>query len=167
MKNLIFLTFITATLFSCSKIETNTPVTINTSNTANISGGLYAQLVQDSSTVSDAFEFAPTGTKIYFRIAKCDLNPEAPCDDYLIYETTSQGGGFSIDLPVTNNGVDVEISLDDFDYTKTIWTQQYNPNTGQNDWVSSQSYKVYNCYDRTINLHTNINKVESFEYYHN
>tara|TARA_B110000879_G_C10938955_1_gene419030 strand:+ start:141 stop:644 length:504 start_codon:yes stop_codon:yes gene_type:complete len=167
MKNITYITIIFVFIFSCSKIETNSPLTIITTNTANISGALYAQLVQDSSNSVDVLEFAPSGTKIYFRIAKCDLNPEASCDEYLIYETTSQAGEYSIDLPVTNSGVDVEISLDDFDYTKTIWTQQFNPNTGQNSWGSSMSYKVYNCNEKTVELHTSINKVENFEYYHN
>lgn len=154
-------------LFSCTKIEENSEVTINLQNTANISGTLYAQLIDDSSTVSNIFEFAPSGTKIYFRIAKCDLNPEAPCDDYLLYEATSQGGAYTIDLPATSSGINIEISLDDFDHTKTIWAQQFDPTTGQNIWVSSESYKVYNCNDRTVNLHTSINKIENFEYFHN
>ena len=168
MKNqFTILIILFAVFFSCSKIEENSAVSVNIENTASLSGALYAQLVEDSSTMFDNFEFAPNGTKIYFRIAKCDLNPEAYCDDYLLYEATSQGGAYSIDLPVTSSGIDVEISLDDFDYTKTIWTQQFDPTTGQNIWVSSQSYKVYNCNERTVNLHTSIKKVENFEYFHN
>ena len=166
-KQLLTFIILSAIFFSCSKIKENSEVIVNIQNSANISGALYAQLTQDSSTTVDNFEFAPSGTKIYFRIAKCDLNPEASCDDYLLYEATSQGGGYSIDLPVTNSGVDVEISLDDFDYNKTIWTQQFNPNTGQNIWVSSQSFRVYNCNARTVNLHTSMKKVENFEYFHN
>ena len=166
-RQFITIIILSAVFFNCSKIKENSEVMVNIQNTGNISGNLLAQLTQDSSNTVDIFEYAPTGTKVYFRIAKCDLNPEAPCDDYLLYEATSQGGSFTIDLPTTNSGVDVEISLDDFNHNKTIWNYEYDPNTMTYSWVSTQSFKYYNCSERTVNLHTSMKKIERFEYYHN
>ena len=55
-KNIIpvFLILIAVVSISCEKIEESSPVTINTSNTARLSGSVYAGLVVDKVSIIDA-----------------------------------------------------------------------------------------------------------------
>ena len=50
-----FLLVIAVISSSCEKIEESSPTTLNTSNTANISGRLFANLIIDKTYVEDNF----------------------------------------------------------------------------------------------------------------
>jgi len=121
MKKKLFLIALLAVLSvsffsSCEKIEQSSPITINDSSTttAIISGFVYAQL---DNTVT-GYEFAPSGTKLYFKIdvSQLDMNVGEGERFYIVNGTVGANGAFSVKVPATSKGVDVEILADDFTY---------------------------------------------------
>ena len=72
--------------------------------------------------LTDTLEYAPEGTEIHFRVSKSEYNPTAPTDQMLKFTSTvGANGNYSINLPTTNEGVNVEISFDDFLANKRTW----------------------------------------------
>ena len=187
-----FLLLIAVTSFSCEKIEESSPVTINTSNTARLSGQAFVDLVLDKAYVEDqnnqnpnqsfmnvvdTLEYAPEGTEIHFRVLKTAYNPKAPAGEMLRFVTNVNANGtYSINIPTTTEGVDVNISFDEFTASKLTWKYDsssfnvYNPLVPnailwQADWYSSTSTsKRYLAVPATKTLHTGENKYLDFSY---
>ena len=126
----VFLITIAIIFISCEKIEESSPVTLNTSNTANLSGQAYVDLALDKVVVidqnsqdpnytfmnlNDTLEHAPEGTEIHFRVLKTAYNSDAPVGEMMRFVTTvTANGTYSINIPTTTEGVDVNISFDEF-----------------------------------------------------
>ena len=187
-----FLITIAIILISCEKIEESSPVTINTSNTARLSGQTFVDLVRDkayvedinsndpnytSMSLDDTLEHAPEGTEIHFRVLKTAYNSDAPAGEMLRFVSRVKANGtYSIDIPSTTEGVVVNISFDEFTASKLTWkydSSSYNvynpflPNAilWQNDWYSSSSTsKRYSAIPATKTLHTGENKFQEFTY---
>jgi hypothetical protein len=181
----VFLITIAIIFVSCEKIEESSPVTLNTSNTARLSGQAYVDLALDKVVVidqnsqdpnytfmnlSDTLENAPEGTEIHFRVLKTAYNSDAPAGEMLRFVTTvTANGTYSIDIPTTTEGVDVNISLDEFAASKITWgydSTSYDI-IGQwlKDWYSSSSNsKRYLAVPATKTLHTGENKYLDFVY---
>ena len=176
-----FLLLIAVTSFSCEKIEESSPVTINTSKTANISGGVKANLVVDkvyiedwfglnaTFTKNDTLERVPEGTEIHFRVSKNEYNPSIPADQMVRFSTTVNANGrYSINIPTTDEGVNVEISFDEFASNKITWRHDsiVNINGVPTDYYSSyNSYLIYNIpVSNSISVHTDENKFLNFIY---
>ena len=133
----VFLITIAIIFISCEKIEESSPVTLNTSNTANLSGMAYVDLALDKIVVidqnsmdpnytvmnlNDTLEHAPEGTEIHFRVLKTAYNSDAPSGEMLRFVTTVNANGtYSINIPTTTEGVDVNISFDEFIASKITW----------------------------------------------
>lgn len=193
-KNIIpvFLILIAVVSISCEKIEESSPVTINTSNTARLSGSVYAGLVVDKVSIIDATsqnpnynatgildtaEYVPEGTEIHFRVLKTAYNSKAQSGEMLRFvSTVNSNGSYSIDIPTTTEGVDVNISFDEFTANLVTWKYDsssynvFNPSfptltLWQADWYSSSSYgKKYSLLPTTNTLHTGENKFQNFTY---
>jgi hypothetical protein len=161
--SLMLFGFITATLVtSCEKIEEASPVTVKTDLTATIAGKVQAQLEEDTTVF--AMENAPAGTKLFFRIAKQTLNPNAPSGDFLIYEATVDAAGFySIEVPTAKGGGNVLIIPDEFTYDKTMWDWDND----ENQWVLSKERKTYTAGNVTVNVIPGQTKIVDFVYNHN
>ena len=177
-----FLLIIAVISSSCEKIEESSPTTLNTSNTANISGRLFANLIIDKTYVEDNFgnfgnnlltdtlEYAPEGTEIHFRVSKSEYNPTAPTDQMLKFTSTvGTNGNYSINLPATNEGVNVEISFDDFLANKRTWelvSTSYDSlfNPVADFYSSSTSSKKYIKSPETNTFHTGEDKFLNFTY---
>ena len=188
----VFLITIAIILISCEKIEESSPLTINTTNTAKLSGMAFVDLVLDKvyiqdqnylnpnysfMNLSDTLEYVPEGTEIHFRVLKTAYNPKAPTGEMLRFVTTvNANGAYSIDIPTTTEGVDVNISFDEFTASKLTWKYDsssfnvYNPLVPnailwQADWYSSTSTsKRYLAVPATKTLHTGENKYLDFSY---
>mgnify|MGYP001480400252 CR=1 FL=1 len=172
------------TFNSCEKIEVGSPVTVNTSKTATISGMVHADLVLDKSYVmdnnfddpsatfqtSDTLEYALEGTEIHFHITKQDLNSDVQdASDELRYSTTVNANGtYSIQIPTTEEGLDVNISFDDFEYNRITWNYdgQVIGFLGDTSYVysSSSERKVYSCSDSQTEVYENQNVILDFLY---
>jgi len=188
----VFFITIAIILVSCEKIEESSPITINTTNTARLSGQTFVDLVLDKAYIEDlnskdpnytpmglvdTLEHAPEGTEIHFRVLKTAYNSDAPAGEMLRFVTRVQANGtYSIDIPSTTEGVDVNISFDEFTASKLTWkydSSSYNaynpflPNAilWQADWYSSSSTsKRYSAIPATKTLHTGENKFQEFTY---
>ncbi len=100
------------TLVSCDKDEPKSP---NTTPHATIKGIVYADLDLTNADL----EFAPEGTKLFFRVDADDLmlSPNENVDyETLVYTTTvGNDGEYSISLPSANHqNVTVKISGNEF-----------------------------------------------------
>jgi hypothetical protein len=169
------------TFNSCEKIEEASPVTINTSKTATISGMVKANLVVDKTYIQDIYglnstgmitdtsEYAPLGTELHFHVDKSDYNSDVDGDEELIYSTTvNANGSYSITLPVTDEGVDVSISLNDFQYNKLTWKHDSvsTVNGVATDFYSSSAErKIFMSYGNSSEVHTSENTIIDFTYY--
>jgi hypothetical protein len=170
---------------SCEKIEESSPLTINTTNTAKLSGMAFVDLVLDKvyiqdqnnynpnynvMNLSDTLEYVPEGTEIHFRVLKTAYNPKASTGEMLRFVTTvNANGAYSIDIPTTTEGVDVNISFDEFTSSKLTWKyDSTSVNVFGNwlkDWYSSSSEaKRYSAIPATNTLHTGENKFLDFTY---
>lgn len=190
------LTLATAITFnSCEKIEEGSPVTVNTSKTATISGMVHADLMMDERVYkesiegtnfnySDTAEYAPNGTEIHFHVVKQDMNSDVEdgSDEFRYSTTVSANGTYSINIPTTEEGLNVDISFDDFEYnykswevtdtTVTIQNLEVNPNTGLIDttflttytYVSNTERRTYNRGSSSVEVHENENVIRDFDY---
>lgn len=181
----VFLITISVIFISCEKIEESSPVTLNTSNTANLSGMVLVDLALDKVVVidqnsndpnytvmnlNDTLEHAPEGTEIHFRVLKTAYNSDAPAGEMMRFVTTvTANGTYSINIPTTTEGVDVNISFDEFTASKITWGYDSTSYDifGQwlKDWYSSSSTsKRYSAIPATKTLHTGENKFQEFIY---
>lgn len=181
----VFFITIAIILLSCEKIEESSPLTINTTNTARLSGVAFVDLVLDKVYIEDlnsnnpnytpmglvdTLEHAPEGTEIHFRVLKTAYNPKAPTGEMLRFVTTVNANGtYSIDIPSTTEGVDVNISFDEFTASKLTWKYDSTSNdvfgSWLKDWYSSSSNtKRYLASPATKTLHTGENKYLDFLY---
>ncbi len=130
------LTLATAIAFnSCEKIEEGSPITIDTtSKKATISGIVRADLMLDEQVFNDnigntnfghvdTLEYAPEGTEIHFHVKKQDFNPDVEdgSDEFRYSTTVNADGTYSIEIPTTEEGLNVDISFDDFEYGYKSW----------------------------------------------
>ena len=191
------LTLATAITFnSCEKIEEGSPVTVNTSKTATISGMVHAHLMQDervykesiegtSFGYQDTAEYAPVGTEIHFHVVKQDLNSDVEdgSDEFRYSTTVNANGTYSINIPTTEEGLNVDISFDEFEYnyrtwevtdtTVTIQSLDIDPITNEIDttflttytYVSNTERRTYKLDDSNVEVHENENLIEDFQYY--
>jgi hypothetical protein len=181
----VFLITIAIILISCEKIEESSPITINTTNTAKLSGMAFVDLVLDKvyiqdqnylnpnysfMNLSDTLEYAPEGTEIHFRVLKTAYNPKAPTGEMLRFVTTvNANGAYSIDIPTTTEGVDVNISFDEFTASKLTWKYDSTSINVFGNWLkdwysSSTEVKTYLKTPATNTLHTGENKFLDFTY---
>ena len=102
---------------SCEKLEQSSPLLLNDSLQATISGRATADL----DWTSGGNENVPSGTKVIFKIAMNEFNDQAPADEFLYYEATVGGDGtYSVTLPTHKGGVAVTIIPNDFEYNVQI-----------------------------------------------
>ena len=181
----VFFITIAIILLSCEKIEESSPLTINTTNTAKLSGMAFVDLVLDkiyiqdqfnlnpnysSMNLSDSLEYVPEGTEIHFRVLKTAYNPKAPTGEMLRFVTTvNANGAYSIDIPTTTEGVNVNISFDEFTASKLTWKYDSTSidifGNWLKDWYSSSNeVKTYLKTPATNTLHTGENKFLDFTY---
>ena len=181
----VFFITIAIILISCEKIEESSPLTINTTNTARLSGVAFVDLVLDKIYIQDQFnqnpnqsfmnvadtlEHAPEGTEIHFRVLKTAYNPKAPAGEMLRFVTTvNANGSYSINIPTTTEGVDVNISFDEFTASKLTWKYDSTSINVFGNWLidwysSSSSSKRYLAVPATKTLHTGENKYLDFLY---
>ena len=181
----VFLITIAIILISCEKIEESSPITINTTNTAKLSGMAFVDLVLDKvyiqdqnylnpnysfMNLSDTLEYVPEGTEIHFRVLKTAYNPKAPTGEMLRFVTTvNANGAYSIDIPTTTEGVDVNISFDEFTASKLTWKYDSTSINVFGNWLkdwysSSTEVKTYLKTPATNTLHTGENKFLDFTY---
>ena len=181
----VFLITIAIILISCEKIEESSPLTINTTNTAKLSGMAFVDLVLDKvyiqdqnylnpnysfMNLSDTLEYVPEGTEIHFRVLKTAYNPKAPTGEMLRFVTTvNANGAYSIDIPTTTEGVDVNISFDEFTASKLTWKYDSTSINVFGNWLkdwysSSTEVKTYLKTPATNTLHTGENKFLDFTY---
>ena len=181
----VFFITIAIILISCEKIEESSPLTINTTNTAKLSGMAFVDLVLDKvyiqdqnylnpnysfMNLSDTLEYVPEGTEIHFRVLKTAYNPKAPTGEMLRFVTTvNANGAYSINIPTTTEGVDVNISFDEFTASKLTWKYDSTSINVFGNWLidwysSSSSSKRYLAVPATKTLHTGENKYLDFLY---
>ena len=183
------------TFNSCEKIEEGSPVTVNTSKTATISGMVHADLMQDervykesiegtSFGYQDTAEFAPAGTEIHFHVVKQDLNSDVEdgSDEFRYSTTVNANGTYSIDIPTTEEGLNVDISFDDFEYNYMYWEvidstvtiQSLDFDTINNTidttflttytYVSNTERRTYNRASSSVEVHEGENVIRDFNY---
>ncbi len=115
MKKVFFiLTIALYALLAFTSCKKDDPVEPQTPPNATLKGIVYADL-----DLSEAgMEFAPAGTKLFFRINASELMLTPGSADYetLLYTTTvGANGEYSISLPSANHqSVNVDIEADDF-----------------------------------------------------
>ena len=181
----VFFITIAIILLSCEKIEESSPLTINTTNTARLSGVAFVDLVLDKIYIQDQFnqnpnqsfmnvadtlEHAPEGTEIHFRVLKTAYNPKAPAGEMLRFVTTvNANGSYSINIPTTTEGVDVNISFDEFKASKLTWKYDSTSINVFGNWLkdwysSSTEVKTYLKTPATNTIHTGENKFLDFTY---
>ena len=120
--------------------------------------------------LSDTLEYVPEGTEIHFRVLKTAYNPKAPTGEMLRFVTTvNANGAYSINIPTTTEGVDVNISFDEFTASKLTWKYDSTSNdvfgSWLKDWYSSSSNsKRYLASPATKTLHTGEKKYLDFSY---
>jgi len=120
--------------------------------------------------LSDTMEYAPEGTEIHFRVLKTAYNSDAPVGEMLRFVSRVKANGtYSIDIPTTTEGVDVNISFDEFQASRLTWA--YDSVSVDvfggylADWYSSSSEaKTYTKSSATNTLHTGENKFLDFTY---
>lgn len=176
-----FLLVIAVFSSSCEKIEESSPITINTSKTANISGYVKANLVVDkvyiqdwfglnaTYTKNDTLERVAEGTEIHFRVSKNEYNPTIPSDQMIKFSTkVNSNGRYSIDIPTTDEGINIEISFDEFASNKITWRHDsiVTINGVLTDYYSFYtSYLIYSYpVIDSINIHADENKFLNFIY---
>ena len=126
------------TFNSCEKIEEGSPISVDTSKTATISGMVNADLIFDERVFkesfegtengySDTLEYALNGTGIHVHVMKQDLNSDIDDErDAFIYSTTVNANGtYTIDIPTTEEVMNVDISIDDFEHDYKFWEIDY------------------------------------------
>jgi hypothetical protein len=191
------MTLATAITFnSCEKIEEASPVTINNSKTASISGMIHAELMDDERVFKEALEgtnfgyedtseYAPVGTEIHFHVTKQDFNDDVEdANDEFRYSTTvNANGSYSFDIPTTEEGVNVDVSFDDFVYNFQSWeidsynvaidSVYVNSSTSNIDtafgdttyFYSSRTERIkYTCDPFSIDVYENQNVIEDHDY---
>jgi hypothetical protein len=189
------LTLATAFTFnSCEKIEEGSPVTVNTSKTATISGMVHADLMMDERVYkesvegtnfnySDTAEYAPNGTEIHFHVVKQDLNSDVQdgSDEFRYSTTVNANGTYSINIPTTEEGLNVDISFDDFEYNYKSWEVlnsdtntviTIDQTTGEITetqtitftYASNTERRTYESLGFNVEVHENENFIHDFQY---
>lgn len=150
------------TLDSCKKAEP-TAMEFDKTQTANITGYVYAQLNLVNDLNGDGtYEYAPSGTKIFVTVANNQYVYDA--QGYAVYETTvGSDGRYSLDVPADINGVNVEVSLVDFEYNQT--QAIYDADAGE-FVADGTERKVYTVNPWNPNLSVGNVKIHDF-YYNN
>lgn len=167
--------FMASTVFvGCKKEETSSPVVPDMSKTATIKGKVEANLtiVNDTNKgfylngfFSDKYEFAPQGTKVFFKIQANQFSGSTVgASEFLMYSTVVEGNGeYSINVPVTNQGVTITVIPDDF-----IYNQEQAKKATINGAITSVSdgtkRKVYNANTQNISLTNGKTEVVDFQY---
>ena len=120
--------------------------------------------------LSDTLEYVPEGTEIHFRVLKTAYNPKAPTGEMLRFVTTvNANGAYSINIPTTTEGVDVNISFDEFTASKLTWKYDSTSINVFGNWLkdwysSSTEVKTYLKTPATNTIHTGENKFLDFTY---
>jgi hypothetical protein len=117
-RKLLFLTGIVVMsmliLSSCKK-QDPTSLVLETGKTATISGEVYAQLDYSNSVT----ENAPNGTRLFITVSNSEYL--AGAQGVTIFETTvGSDGKYTFTIPVTDEGINITIEGEDFDYNVVI-----------------------------------------------
>ncbi|PKR80886.1 hypothetical protein CW751_06870 [Brumimicrobium salinarum] len=116
-KQLIFATAAVMALAftSCKKYEVSGPLEISELETVKIEGNLMAELDESNSVL----EAVPNGTKVMITIPMSEYNPSNTSgSNHVVSTTTKANGKFSLNVPVTNSGIDATLSFASFVYDK-------------------------------------------------
>lgn len=115
-KTLILPALLLAGMFvtSCDKEVESTALTVNLSRTVTVKGYVYAELNNRSA----GLEFAPAGTLIYCSVPYSDLNPNATGGKWADTVRVEGNGQFSVNVPVDDNGVNLTIEAEAFEYNQ-------------------------------------------------
>ena len=116
-------------LVSCDKDEQNSPIEPDLSKKATIKGLVHANLTERNDTLPNLpgtgiqLEAAPEGTRIQFKI-NADQYAAGASGTFIHSTTVGSDGSYEIEIPVTNQGVNIEITPIDFEYEKVVgnWT---------------------------------------------
>ena len=156
----LFFVGVLVVLGSCKKKEA-TALEFDTSRSATVSGIVYAQLdlVNDFNGDGD-FEFAPSGTKLIATVANDEYIDGA--EGSKVYEATvGSSGTYSFSIPATNEGVDIDIILVDFEYDQV----QADYDSENDVWVADGTErKIYTVDGYSPSLITGDIKVRDFYY---
>ncbi len=150
---------ILGTINSCKKV-TPTAMEIDKSKTATITGYVHAHLSLVTWQNDNVWENAPAGTKMFISVANNQYVNGA--EGYSIYETTvGSDGKYSFNVPADINGVDVEVSLVDFEYNQE--QAQWDP--VESEWVlDGTERKIYTVSSWNPNLTVGSVKIKDFYY---
>lgn len=164
-------------LVGCKKEEESSPLVPDMSKTATIKGRVEANLnsVNDTAIgfyntglIFTRYENVPEGTMLTFKIqAKSFPGSNAADNIYLKYSTkVNANGEYEINLPVTNQGVDVDIEFNDFTYDKVNSKWKFSITT--NTWsITSDGTerKIYKCGNSSVtDLSTGKIEIIDFKY---
>lgn len=161
--------FMAATVFvGCKKEDASSPVVPDMSKTGVIKGKIEANLTTVNDTTPwgvTKWEMAPQGTKIFFKIQANQFSgTTVGASEYLMYSTVVDGNGeYTINVPVTNQGVSLTIIPDDFIYNQ----EQFKTATINGNLVrisDGTKRKIYNANTQTISLTTGKTEVIDFQY---
>lgn len=118
----VILLVLSQILSSCGKEELASPVELNSSQKATLTGLVYAQLNLLNDTMVTKYEFAPSGTKIIVKIDARQLAVNPPEDveftDLLYTTEVKADGSFSIELPAISKGLEATVIFNDFTYNQ-------------------------------------------------
>lgn len=120
MKKQIFFAAATVLAFaftSCKKYEVSAPLDLSGLSKVQVSGTLLAELDESNA----GLETIPAGVKVTATIDLDQYNPNNNSNDkHVVSATTDANGRFSINIPVTTAGVDVQLSFESFTYEKVF-----------------------------------------------
>ncbi len=137
-------------LTSCDKEVEQTSLTVNLSKTITVKGFVYAELNNRSA----GLEYAPAGTKLFFSINYNNLNPAAGAGRWVDTTQVDESGMFTIDVPVTDAGVTLNIDGESFFYDQV---QPYAAN-------SNTVKKFYTLPTTSFNISTTVNPIMEVTY---
>jgi hypothetical protein len=113
----LFVLAVIVVFSACSKDDKASPVTIDQSETATISGLVYAELNDTLDSKID--QFAPKGTVLLFTYSLSQFHSYlSTTSDQTVVDSTSvnSNGTYSITVPAIATGATVTLSTNDFTY---------------------------------------------------
>lgn len=146
--------------FSGCSEEDATTKTIDKTKKATLTVRTHAQLDFLNDTVEQNLEVPPTGTKVFIRIDNSEY--DGASEGVSVYETeTDANGEFTYEVPATDLGVTIMISLDEFLSNQ----KQIKWSTEANTWVyDTPEEKRFYVADTPVLLYTGENKYVNITY---
>lgn len=147
--------------FSGCSEEDATTKTIDKSKKATLIVRTHAQLDLLNDTAGNFnIETPPAGTKVFIRVDNSEY--EATAQGVSVYETEIDANGeFTYEVPATDNGLTVMISLDEFLYDQ----KQVKWSTSANTWIyDTPKEKRFYVGDTPVMLYAGENKFMKITY---